>query len=87
MWILLMCMFCIIYLISNPVDILTNILIHGTYVYMYLFMCMIIKLGILSIQEQRNKSLTVPCRQGVNLGLREGILNALYIFKFCILQL
>jgi hypothetical protein len=38
---------------------------------------MIIKLGI---QEQKNKSLVMPCRQGVNLGLRERILNALYIF-------
>jgi len=57
------------------------------YVYMYLFMCMIIKLDILGIQEQRNLSLAIPCRQGVNLGLRERIINALYIFEFCILQL
>ena len=50
-------------------------------------MCMIIKLGILGIQEQRNTRFAMPCRQGVNLGLRERILNALYIFEFCILQL
>ena len=50
-------------------------------------MCIIIKLGILGIQEQRNMSLAMPCRQGVKLGLRERILNALYIVKFCILQL
>jgi hypothetical protein len=62
---------------------LTTILIHE----MYLFMCMIIKLGILGIQEQRNMSLVMPCKQGVNLGLREGILHALYIFEFCTLQL
>jgi hypothetical protein len=36
---------------------------------------MIIKLGI---QEQRNTSLAMPCRQEVNLGLRERMLNALY---------
>ena len=47
-------------------------------------MCMNIKLGI---QEQRNTRLVMPCREGVNLGLREKILSALYIFKFCILQL
>jgi len=57
------------------------------YVYMYLFMCMIIKLGILCIQEQRNMSLAMLCRQGVNLGLRGRIHNVLYIFKFCILHL
>jgi len=72
-----MCVFYIVYLISNPIDILTNILIHG----MYLFMCMNIKLAI---QEQRNTSLAMPCRR-VNLGLRERILNALYIFEFCTL--
>jgi len=55
--------------------------------YMYLFMCMIIKLGILGIQEQRNLSLTMPCRQGVILGLRERIINVLRVFEFCILQL
>ena len=32
-------------------------------------------------------SLTMQCRQGVNLGLRERILNALYIFEVCLLQL
>ena len=61
-------------------DILTNVLIHG----MYLFMCMIIKLGI---QKQRNMSLVMLCRQGVNLGFRERTTNALYIFEFCTLQL
>ena len=50
-------------------------------------MCIIIKPGILSIQEQRNLSLAMPCKQGVNLGLRERIVNALHIFEFCILQL
>ena len=57
-----MCMSSIVQHISDPIDILTNILIHGMYVYM----CMIIKLGI---QEQRNMSIAMPCRQGVNLGL------------------
>jgi hypothetical protein len=51
---------------------------------MYLFMCMNIKLGI---REQRNTSIVTPCRQGVNLGLTERILNTLYIFEFCPLQL
>ena len=53
---------------------------------MYLFMCMIIKHGILGIQDQRNMSLAMPFRQGS----RESMLNALYIFEFsilCFLQL
>jgi hypothetical protein len=56
---------------------------HG----MYFFMCMIIKVGILGIQEQTNTSLVMPCRQAENLGLRERILNALYIFEFYTLRL
>jgi len=52
-----------------------------------IYLCVIIKLGILGIQEQGNTSLVILCRQGVNLGLRERILNALYIFEFCSLQL
>jgi hypothetical protein len=68
-------------------DILTNILILGMYVYMYLFMYLIIKLDILGIQEQRNMSLTMPCRQGLNLGLRECILNTLYVFELSIIHL